>query len=75
MGTTVCVTSGQLVDNPWFSTDPKTTTMQDVLVAQIPCDVIRQSPHRFAAHHPQSTGLITVINDVYKHAQITMEQR
>lgn len=71
----MCVTSGQQVDNHRFSTTSKTTAVQDVVVAQIPCDVIRQSPQRFAPHHPQSTGLITVINDVYKHAQITMEQR
>jgi hypothetical protein len=72
---TVWATSGQPVDNHGLSTDVKNTAMQDVFCEQIPCDVIRQSPSRFAPHHPQSTGLITVIRDIYKFAQITMEQR
>jgi len=75
MGMTMCATVGQPVDNARFSTATQTTVLQDVFFGQIPCDVIRQSPSGFANHHPQSTGLITVITDVYKLPQITMEQR
>jgi hypothetical protein len=66
---------GQAVDNSGLSTATKNTSLQDVSRGEIPCDVIRHIPVGLALRHPQSTGLITVIRDIYKHTEITMEQR
>ena len=75
MWTTVCTSSAQSVDKHGLSTAPKTTQLQDVASGFGACEVATVDVIGKHTCYPQSTGLITVINDVYKHAQITMEQR
>ena len=62
----------QQVDNSTLFTATRTTQLQDVLLGVFTCVVSFRMLFGFAVDHPQSTGLITVINFLSKHPQITM---
>lgn len=65
-------TSQQLVDNNVLFTAAQTTSVQDVVDHSQDCGRGSQWLFGFGVVHPQSTSLITVINSLYKHPQITM---
>lgn len=65
-------TSQQLVDNRVLFTAAQTTHLQDVVDHSQGCGGNSQWLSGFDVVHPQSTRLITVINSLYKHPQITM---
>lgn len=62
----------QQVDNSLLFTATQTTQLQDVLVWVLACVIGFHMLFRFDVGHPQFTGLITVINSLSKHPQITM---
>jgi hypothetical protein len=72
LGTTMWATLLQQVDNSTLFTAARTTQLQDVLLGVFTCVVGFRMLFGFAVGHPQSTGLITVINSLSKHPQITM---
>jgi hypothetical protein len=72
LGTTMWATLLQEVDNSTLFTATRTTQLQDVLLGVFTCVVSFRMLFGFAVGHPQSTGLITVINSLSKHPQITM---
>jgi hypothetical protein len=65
-------TTQQSVDNTVLFTAARTTQVQDVVVRSQGCVGRTQPSYGFGVVHPQSTSLITVINSLYKHPQITM---
>ncbi len=72
MGTTMWATTQQPVDNTVLFTAARTTQVQDVVVRSQGCVGRTQPSYGFGVVHPQFTSLITVINSLYKHPQITM---
>ncbi len=59
------------VDNSSLFTAIRTTQLQDVSRRVAACVVGFRVLFGFAIGHPQFTGLITVINSLSKHPQIT----
>ena len=64
--------TGVVVYNSGLSTYQQTTQMQDVLGGQPSVTGLSRMLFGLEVVNPQSTGLITVINFLSKHPQITM---